>query len=154
MGHPDKARAAQRPGPEFVRNPWQPVDTCAIGQRLQAECTRNGIVDYYTLSLRTRTLARELADALAKVTGSRQKPQEGCRIFECSMDDSTVLVEFDGDASLVLAVYLGGAWLDVDRMPDRYVEAWAQQVQAQLDAEADQRGQDRAEQLAADRDAA
>lgn len=153
------AAPADRPQPEFIRDPWASVNTVALRNRIDDACKTAGLIDYWRVAHKMGTLAGELATALAKVTGSEQKPQEGCRHFLCSMGDGKVKVEADledahADGPLLLAAYIGGAWIDVDQMPDRFVSVWQQEVEKALADDADQRGQDRAAQRAADREAA
>lgn len=148
----------QTPRREYIADPWAPVNLTALRQRIDNECKTAGLIDYWRVAHKLGTLALELATALAKVTGSAQKPQDGCRIFACSMGDGTVLVEADlednDDGPLLLAAYIGGGWIDVDQMPERFVSVWQREVEKSLADEADQRGQARAAERAADREAA
>lgn len=156
------AEAAQQadkpPRREYIADPWAPVNLVALRNRIDDECKTAGLIDYWRVAHKLGTLAGELATALAKVTGSAQKPQEGCRHFLCSLGDGTVLVEADlednDDGPLLLAAYIGGAWIDVDQMPDRFVSVWQREVEKQIADEADLRGQERAAERAADREAA
>jgi len=152
-------QAGGQPRREYIADPWAPVNLVALRDRIDDECKTAGLIDYWRVAHKLGTLAGELATALAKVTGSAQKPQEGCRLFLCSLGDGTVLVEADmyeaqPDGPLLLAAYIGGAWIDVDQMPDRFVSVWQREVEKQLADEADLRGQDRAAERAADREAA